>query len=234
MEISRVNPRNVAILVAVFYIIATAASVVGEVLTVPHLKQADYLTAIAANATSVTTAAFFYIFAIIGVVGIPIYLFPILERYSSAGAFWYLVIRIFEGLMFTIGTVSTLVLVRISGVYVEASVEKASYLADLGAVIREFGEVAYTTGIMIFFSISAIVLGVMLYKTRLVPAWLSIWKVVGAILLLVQGTLILFEAATPMLESTLFLPIAVNEMVLALWLLFKGFDRDALERLGFA
>ncbi len=81
---------------------------------------------------------------------------------------------------------------------------------------------------MLIFSLSAIILGVIFYQTKLVPNWLSVWKIVGGVLLFVQGLLVLFELATPTLEATLFIPIAVNEMVLAVWLIVKGFSATAL------
>ena len=64
------------------------------------------------------------------------------------------------------------------------------------------------------------------------PYWLSVWTGIGGVLLLTHDVLTLYDAITPMLEQTHYLPIAVNEMGLALRFIVKGFSPDALVALG--
>ena len=78
MSVSTINPRTTAIWVAVLYIIATAASVMGDVFSRPSLTQDDNLTAIAGNSGVVTGAVFFFFMAI---GGCPLVVFPDSRRY---------------------------------------------------------------------------------------------------------------------------------------------------------
>ena len=67
------------------------------------------------------------------------------------------------------------------------------------------------------------------YRSRLIPAWLSVWGIAGVVLLMVAAVLVIFGAIGPLspVRSLSPLPIGVQEMVLAVWLIVKGFDRSA-------
>jgi hypothetical protein len=69
-------------------------------------------------------------------------------------------------------------------------------------------------------------LNAILWRTRLVPRVISGWGILGAALLLL-GSLLNSLALLPDLSPVLFellltMPIAVQEMVLAVWLIAKG------------
>jgi len=215
------NPRSAAIWVAVLFIIATAASVAGEIMLGPLRLAGNYdLSEIAENPQKVVSAFLMFLFACSAIVAIPIVLFPILRLHSETGALIYVAARFAEGLLFLFGGIFTLALIPLAF----ATTEKG----DVFAVIDELSLYSYTLGTMVVFGFSAIVLAVLFYQTRLVPRWLSVWKGIGAVLLVAQGVLVLYDSITPLMEQILYLPIAVNEMVLALWLIVKGFSPEAL------
>jgi hypothetical protein len=64
-----------------------------------------------------------------------------------------------------------------------------------------------------------------LYRSRLVPGWLSLWGLVGGGLLFLYGVLGILGVDTGLGSAWMLLamPIAVEEMVFAGWLLRKGF-----------
>jgi len=62
------------------------------------------------------------------------------------------------------------------------------------------------------------------FYTLGIVCFLALWAFIGGVLLFAQGILVMFEASSPMLEATLFIPVALNEMVLAGWLLIKEFN----------
>jgi hypothetical protein len=82
---------------------------------------------------------------------------------------------------------------------------------------------------MIFFVLGALVFYTLLYRSELVPRFISIWGF-GALASLVAGNL----AAPPLVGTEfqpvmiLFLPIILNELFLAVWLLAKGFNPRAV------
>ncbi len=217
------NPRSVAIWVAVLFVIGTAASVAGDVLLAPLRAAVIPLQAFAENEGRVVSAFMLFFLACVAIVAIPIVWFPILRRHSETGSVLYIATRLAEAVFFMFGALFTLSMLPLG--------REAASAGAMAKWLEALGTYSYTLGTMIIFSVSAILLAVMLFQTQLVPRWLSVWKGAGAILLLLQGTLIFYDTITPLLEQTLYIPIAVNEMVLALWLLFKGFSPEAVAEL---
>jgi hypothetical protein len=64
----------------------------------------------------------------------------------------------------------------------------------------------------------------LLYQSKLIPRWLSGWGLIGAILVLAVGLLAMFGLDLGFLWA----PLAVQEMVLAVWLIVKGFNPSAI------
>ena len=74
------------------------------------------------------------------------------------------------------------------------------------------------------YGLGALILNYLLYQSELVPRWLSVWGLVGGALMLAMGVLRLFGRPVMLLA----LPIILNEMVLAVWLIVVGFNSSAL------
>ena len=75
------------------------------------------------------------------------------------------------------------------------------------------------------FALPALILNFLLYQSKLVPRWLSSWGFVGAAL--VFANFLLESFGNDPIEI-LYIPIAVQEMVFAVWLIVKGFNPSAI------
>ena len=77
--------------------------------------------------------------------------------------------------------------------------------------------------------ISALMYYAIFYQHRLVPRWLSIWGLVGITLTSLSCLLVMFHLIPPAgtIQVILSLPIMVQEMVLAVWLIAKGVNPSA-------
>ena len=74
------------------------------------------------------------------------------------------------------------------------------------------------------FTVGALVLNAALYRSHLVPNWLSVWGLAGAVAYLAAGVLVLYglePLSTP--QVLLEAPLGLQELALALWLILKGF-----------
>ena len=99
----------------------------------------------------------------------------------------------------------------------------ASYFQTSGALLLAVKE--WTSIVENFpYGLGALILNLVLYQSKLIPQWLSIWGLIGATLLLAMGLLRMFG------HSVFFLaiPIILNEMVLAVWLIVIGFNSSAI------
>ena len=80
----------------------------------------------------------------------------------------------------------------------------------------------------IVFSLGSLMFYYLLYKSKLIPRWLSGWGLIGATLFLASAFLPLLSYVSSTTLVYLHLTGAVNQMVLAAWLIVKGFNSSAI------
>jgi len=220
------NPRNTARIVGILFIIGTVAGI-SSFVGAPSLEDPDYLVNIAANGNLTIRASLFVLIMGIALVPIPALLFPILKKVNESLALSYVVFRVLEAATYIITIISWLSLLTLSREYVLAGAPDASFYQTLGSILLSVG--AWIDPVLvIIFSISALILNYLLYKSILVPRWLSGWGFVGGILHLVEGLLNMFGIPVSVFGVPFFLPIALQEMVYAVWLIAKGFNLEAI------
>jgi len=73
----------------------------------------------------------------------------------------------------------------------------------------------------------------LLYKSRRIPRWLSIWGLIAAPLMLVAGFTLPFTGdPNSAVSSLLYAPLGLQEMVLAVWLIARGFNPSTTADVG--
>ena len=169
------------------------------------------------------TAALFQLIAAFTCMAIAVALYPVLREHAAAMALGAVAFRLIEGVFYALSAAGTMILVSLSGQLTAGASANAS--ADLVRDLRDsagcVGFLAFCTGATLYYLV--------FYRSQLIPRWLSAWGLVGTFLGLVSGLLVLFQSIA-VLSSTqvvLNLPIAVQEMVLAVWLIVKGFSPKA-------
>ena len=199
------------------FVLATVASLLSTSLT-SSTTSSDYLSSVAANANQVKVGAVLELVGAGAVALIPAFLFPILRRHDERLALGYLALRILEAFVMVLGVVSTLLLVTLSQRYVGASNPADPSFATAGAILQGFGNWAFVLDPLVF-GTGALLFYYLLFRARLVPRWLSAWGLLGAILVLTAALIGMFGA----FPYVLAVPIAIQEMALAAWLILKGF-----------
>ncbi len=225
------NPRKTARIVGVLFIIATVAGILSFVGMGPQ-DTPDYLVNVSANGDQVITGALLVLIMGVAIAPIPVMLFPILKKYNESLALGYVVFRVLEVVTYIGVVISWLLLLTLSQEYVQAGAPDASYFQTLGTLIQAVG--AWIDPILVIvFSISALILNYVFYQSKLVPRWLSGLGLFGATLHLAEGVLAMFGFPDiSVLGIPLFLPIALQEMVYAVWLIVKGFNPSAIDSLS--
>lgn len=218
--------RKTAIIVGVLFLIATVVLVVGGVFSL-FIYEPDYLTAVSANENQVITGALLELISAAAIVGIPIAMFPILKKYNESLALGYVGARIFEGLTIFLNTIILLALLSLSKEFVNATAPVASYFQTSGTLLLALRD---WLSILVDFSfpIGALIFNYLLYKSKLTPRWLSVLGLIGATLWLATAPLRMFGFSPPEMDF-LAAPIGVQEMILAAWLIIKGFNKSAIE-----
>ena len=223
--------RKYAIVVGVLFIIATAFLFIGEAVYGPILESPDYLEIAYPNRTTAVLGILLEFACVIAIPLIPVFAYPILKEHSPALAVGYVGFRLFEAVLFAVTEINKLSLISVSQGYLSGGEGAAAYFQNLGASIQaqngwifSFYLFIFTLGGLIFYSA--------LYRSRLVPRFISGWGFLAAALLL-AGTVLQMLEVNLMLPAGAFelvfaAPIAVNEMVLAVWLIAKGFNTSTV------
>jgi hypothetical protein len=217
--------KKTARIVGLLFITATVASSLGFAILDPILNAPDILVNVSANTTQVITGVLLLLIDSAAVVGIAVMMFPILKKYNEALALGYVGFRVIEAAIIIVASIILLSLLTLSQEYVQAAAPDASYFQTLGSLLLAVWDWALLLGIMIVFGLTALILNYLLYQSELVPRWLSGWGLIGAILLLAAGLLEIFGIN---LTDLINLPIALQEMVFAIWLIVKGFKPSAI------
>jgi hypothetical protein len=158
-------------------------------------------------------------------------LFPILKKHNEGLALGYVASRMIESVTIIVGHISLLALLTVSREYVQAGATDAANFQAMGALLRAVTDRALLLGVKFVFSITALILNYSLFRSKLVPRFISVWGLIGATLLLVSGFLVMFglsPSPTSAISMLLSYIIAVQEMVFAVWLIGKGFNPSAL------
>jgi len=209
----------------VLFIVATGAAITGDYLVRPLRDDADYLTTFASHETRVIVSMVSELLLATAVIGIAALLFPVLKRKNEGLAIGYVGARIVEGVIIILGGISSLLLLTLSRDFVERTGSESSTFEPSGALLLEAREWTDALGTATVFGISALILYGLLYASELVPRWLSTWGFGGAIMILVAGIRGLYgHSPTSTLSVLLTIPIGIQEMVFAVWLIVKGFQ----------
>jgi len=222
--------RGNAIAAGVLFILCTAAAIVSMVpLGAAVAAPVDFARLAANDNRVVLTALIEFVWAATGM-GIAMALYPALRRFNPALALGSVFGRVVENVFILVGTLSLLVMLTVSQEAVAAGpagMASAVTMSNLLLAVREWvGE--YVA--LIPFCVGSILYNYVLYTSRLVPRWLSGWGLVAVVLSMVVALYAGFtqDFGFTTVNVVLSIPIALQEMTLAIWLIAKGFDRSAL------
>jgi hypothetical protein len=185
-----------------------------------HASLADYYL----NEYQFYIGAFSILFMSLGVVGIAILLYPILEKHNRIIAITYVCSRVIECLLLIIGVIVYFLLLTLSQEFIKAGSPDSSYFQTLANVAVEARYSGYHVAMTIL-SIASIMLCYLLYKTRLIPRIISVVGIIGYSSVLVSAPLdLLGMIDTTGTGGVLYVPGALFELLLLpIWLFVKGF-----------
>ena len=220
--------RTTAAIVGVLFIIGTLAGVLSVPLVGGILGTPDDLTMVAAHPSRVVLGALLILVMGLALAMVPAMMFPILKRQNEALAIGYVIFRgALETLIAIAAAVCWLLLVVVSQQAADSGAAVASQFGSLEILLLKAQD-PISAVLEIVFSLGALMFYSLLYHARLIPRWLSIWGIVAAILYLAAGLIAVFGTTL----DILFMPMLVQEMVMAIWLIVKGFNASAIASLS--
>jgi hypothetical protein len=221
--------RNYAIVAGVLFILADVASLSSSQFLAP-IKTLNF-TEFSANPNQALIGALLVFIAAILSGSIAISLYPVLKEFNQSLAIGAVSFRLMEAVLYIVGVVNMIFLLTLSQEFVQAGAPSSSYFQTLGAVFLSGHDwVGFGAG-PIAFSIGALMYYIIFYQTKLVPRWLSIWGLVGVTLCATSAMLVMFNiiGTFSTVQIVLNFPfIFAQELVLAVWLIVKGFNPSVI------
>ncbi len=226
--------RKTAVWVGVLYLIATIAPVSALSAWGTLTEDPGILANASAEEGQLILMALMNLVMAVAVAGVAFMIYPILRRVADDSvkeglAHWYVGTRITEGATFIVAVLAMLAFMPLSAEFVAAGSPDASHFQASAAVFESTSDMAYALGQTVF-AVGAAMLYYLLFESKIIPRWLSLWGLIASPLFVVASLSLLWTGdPNSALSTALYAPMAVQEMVMAVWLIVKGFDLGALE-----
>lgn len=221
MKNAKLNARVTGVL----FILGTAAGVVAAALFEPLAASENYLFSLGNHPVQGLWSALLTMFMGFACAGIGISLYPAIKPYGEGHALATTGFRIMEGTMHVVNAFLIVALLSLGQVFLVSGVSEEFFFRSAGAALKAVRAWSNNGSAVFPWCIGAFIYYGVFFKTKLVPRWLSLWGIGSLILFLISAFGVMFGALgffSPV-QQLLCLPIALQEMVLALWLIVKGY-----------
>jgi hypothetical protein len=216
--------NKTARIVGALFLTSNVVFILGAVVFLePILSAPDYLNLVSANRANVVLGVLLELINAFAYLGIAVLMFPVLRRRFESLVLGYVGFRVIEFVMQILSDLSPLALLNLSEAFVSAGAQAASSFQAIGTILLAERHWAFQM-ISITFGSGALLFYSMLYRSKLIPRFISIWGLLGAAVVLANTLFDMFGVSLPNLG---FLMLA-NELFLGVWLIVKGFDSSAI------
>ena len=190
------------------------------------VKGTNFITSSSSDTGAIIGAVLEVIVALAGI-GTAAALFPVLKKQSESLALGLVAARVLEAAAIFVGTACLMTIVSLHQTNAGAPALPSTHM------LSTLYDRIFLQSQSFLPAINDLLLGYLLYKSRLVPRALSLIGIIGAFPLLAAYLAIMFNAIDQhgSLAGAGALLVALFELLLGLWLTFKGFNKEAVAKL---
>jgi hypothetical protein len=231
--------RKNAVMTGILYFMGTVFGVAGviiggevlsSIISGKPLVGVDVLALAAANSSRLTWGALFTFMMGISLVLMTTFLYPVLRKTSKELAMGMVLFRgALEGMVYILSTLTILTMVMVGNLYISNG-SSSAVLQTIGNLLYQFEALKGPLGAIVFI-IGGTFIYIAFFRTRLIPRWISIWGFIAVITTLASSMLKLFHLDTG-IGFYLELVMLPQELVMAVWLIVKGFNPSAIAALS--
>ena len=216
--------RKTALAAGIFYLI-TFISIPTLALYGPIKNHQDWILGSGGH-TAVLVGGFLEVIVALAGIGTAVTLYPVVKRQNESAALGFAAARVLEASMIFAGVVSLLSLVTLRQHLGGAAGGNTAALVTTAASHAAVYNWTFLLGQSLMPGINALLLGSLLYRSRLVPRIIPVIGLIGAPLLItaVFATLLGGSMPPPSWTALAALPVAAWELSLGIWLVVKGFQ----------
>ena len=217
--------RKISIIIGSLFLISTTSFLFGDRFVAEVLRNPEYLKNTYPNTQKVALGTILQFINNMAVIGIGLMFLPILRRYNPNAAFGYLITRIVEATLLFVSAICILAIIPLSKQYLQAAAGDLTHFETFGLLLKHMKYKGFQIA-MVALGFGSFFLCYVLYQTKLVPRFFSILGFIGytALLVKVFAELLGYQVG----GSILYIPGALFEFLMPLWLLIKGFNASAI------
>ena len=223
----RDSSRKAALVAGLLFIVADVAGFAGDAL-LRSFSGPDYLTQLYAHGGLAAAGVLAKVIGALACAGIAVAMYQVLKRASAGMALGSVVFRMLEAAFYLIGAMSLLALLKLSGQFAVAGVADRASLQAIGDALLSLRTYAASLLGVFAFCVGGFLYNLLFFRARLLPRWLSGFGMIATLTLTAACLLSLFSGNRITSYIPLAFPIFVQELVLAGWLIAKGFDTSAI------
>ena len=215
--------RKTAVIVGVLFWISNLATLVGSVISGTIPNAADALTSMYPHSTQVVVGTLIGHINDVAIIGYAVVLFAVLKQWNEALALGYVMFKVVEATLLAVGGAMLLSLIGLSQQFLDTGATDPGYFqASAGLALSQQFWAARLAALA--YLVATPMLNVLLYRSHLVPRFMSAWGFI-AVVLLATGLAIGVGDPTRGFQpgQLLVIPIILWELVFATWLLIRGF-----------
>jgi len=219
--------RKIAVITGVLFIIATLMGPILATPLTPVLTGTDYLTGFSAHPNQVAGGVLLWIIGYLACAGIAVAMYPVLRKWNAGLALGSVIFRTIETAFYMVGLVCLMSLFTLGQQFTTAAVADRASLQAIGDLLVSMRDHAALLAVFAF-CLGAFMYYYLFFQSRLIPRWLSGFGIVAIILMMTACVLSLFSGNHITSYIPLEFPIFLQEMVLAVWLIVKGFNPSVI------
>ena len=223
--------RKIAVITGVMFIIATLMGPILATPLLPDLTGADYLARVSTQPNRVAAGVLLSIIAYLACAGIAVAMYPVLKKWNVGLALGSVIFRTIETAFYMVALVSLMSLVTLGQQFMTAATADRASLQAIGNLLVSVRDNAGLLAVFAF-CLGAFMYYYLFFQSQLIPRWLSGFGIVAIILMMTACVLALFSGNRITSYIPLAVPIFLQEIVLAVWLIAKGFNSSAIDSLS--
>ena len=214
--------RKTALVAGIFYLI-TFISIPTLALYSQVKNHPDWILGSGGH-TGVLVGGFLELIVALAGIGTAVTLYPVVKRQNEGVALGFVTARVLEGVMIFTGVISLLSLLTLRQDLGGAGGANTAALVTTAASHVAVYNWTFLLGQSLMPAINALLLGSLMYRSRLVPRIIPVLGLIGAPILIASVITTLFRVDHQITVLALgFLPVAAWEFSLGVWLVVKGF-----------
>jgi hypothetical protein len=221
------DPQKIARITGWLFIVTFVVSIPAALMLYPSLlDHPNYIVGAGAD-SRIALGALLEMILIISNIGTAVVLFPILKRQNESLALGYVTARVMESVFIAVGILSLMAIVTLRQ---DVGAAGGESLVTAGRSLVAIHDWTFLLGPGWVVGLgNGLILGYLMYRSGLVPRGMAVLGLIGGPLIILSGTLVLFNVIDPGSGAQVIatIPEFFWELSLGIYLIAKGFKTSS-------